>query len=132
MPVKGGERGVPALPIQALRQAIERELSLVSLRQVARETELSPNTIKNFLHGSIPRRTTRVRLEAWLATRQPGDRPPTVGNFLRAVSALTPDLPEREATLLGREMSRLLLDSYERRRLPPPRWVRELVRHYGS
>lgn len=93
---------------------------------------MSPNALRNFVAGAVPRRTTRVRLEEWLSTRPAVAHTPTIGRLVKAVDALTPDLPAGEAAHFGREMSRLLFDAYQRRRIPPPRWVRELARHYGS
>ncbi|MFQ5705046.1 MAG: hypothetical protein ACE5HT_13630 [Gemmatimonadales bacterium] len=122
----------PTLPIAVLRGAVERELSQISLRQAAREIGLSPNALRNFLGGSTPRRGTRARMERWLATRPASGNVPTLRRFLRLLENVTPDLPPREAATLGREVSRLLLDAYERQRVPPPRWVRELLRHYRA
>jgi len=134
--VRAAERrpgpGVPALPVPVLRAYIEHELAQVSLRQAAREIGISPNALRNVINGALPRRTTRVRLERWLGQR-PGRAPrPTVGRFLKLLDALTPDLTQQEAAGLGREMSLLLVAAYQRRRLPPPRWVSELAGHYGA
>lgn len=132
--VRGVERspgpGVPTLPVPVLRARLEHQLAQVSLRQAAREIGLSPNALRNFISGSSPRRTSRVQMERWLARRPSREPRPTLSRFLTLMDDLTPDLPQREAVTLGRDMSRLLLAAYERRRLPPPRWVKELARHY--
>lgn len=122
----------PVLPVASLRAAVEAELATVSLRQAAREIGLSPNALKNFLRGASPRLTTRARLERWLLSRPGTRRPLGVQRFLRLVGELAPDLPSAEAKALGRELSRLVLDAYQRHRVPPPRWVRELVQHYST
>jgi hypothetical protein len=115
-----------------LRTAVERELATVSLREAAREIGLSPNALRNFVRGAHPRATTRHLLERWLGQRPGAAGGPSVSNFVRLLENITPDLPRREAAALGREMSTLLLDAYRRRQIPPPRWVREVARHYGS
>ncbi|GIW52269.1 MAG: hypothetical protein KatS3mg081_1624 [Gemmatimonadales bacterium] len=123
---------IPTVPAALLRARLEHELGAVSLRQAAREIGLSPNAIKNFLAGAEPRRTTRVKIERWLASRPEKPRTEGLGHFVRLLQQITPDLGERDTRHLGRELSRLLLDTYRRNRLPPPRWVREIARHYGA
>ncbi|MBI2537683.1 MAG: hypothetical protein HYW06_12135 [Gemmatimonadetes bacterium] len=124
-----GYAGAPVLPVAVLRARIEAELGRVSLRRAAREIGLSPNALRNFVAGAEPRIGTRVSLERWLATR-PAAAGTTVEDFLRLMGQVTRGLPVRDAKVLGREVSRLLVDTYERRKLPPPRWVRELTHHY--
>lgn len=124
--------GSAALPIPLLRVAVERELATVSLRRAAREIGLSPNAVRNFVRGARPRTTTRHRLERWLASRPAARSGPSLSTFVRLLGEVTPGLPPRETAALGREVSQLLLEAYRRRHLPPPRWVREVARHYGS
>jgi hypothetical protein len=110
---------VPTVPTALLRAQLEHELGTVSLRQAAREIGLSPNAIKNFLAGAEPRRTTRVKLERWLASRPQSTRTPGLAQFVRLLQQISSDLPERDTRHLGRELSRLLLDTYRRNHLPP-------------
>lgn len=124
--------GAVALPVPLLRAAVERELGAVSLRQAAREAGMSPNALRNFVRGARPRAITRSRLERWLATRPTEAPGPSLAAFVRLLGGVTPDLPPRDAATLGREVSQLLLDAYQRRHMPTPRWVREVARHYGS
>jgi hypothetical protein len=118
--------------VPLLRAQVERELAVVSLRRAAREIGISPNALRNFVRGADPRSSTRHRLERWLASRPGPSRGPSVAAFVRLLERVTPDLPPTDATGLGRDVSRLLVDAYRRRRLPAPRWVRELARHYGA
>jgi hypothetical protein len=115
-----------------LRTAVERELATVSLREAARQIGVSPNALRNFVRGAEPRQMTRHRLERWLAERPGAAAGPSLSTFVRLLENITPDLPRRDAAVLGREMSELLLDAYRRRQLAAPRWVREVARHYGS
>lgn len=124
--------GVPSLPIPVLRAAVERELDEHSLRWVARQVRMSPNAIRNFLRGATPRRATRVRLERWLASRPTPGRGPSLQGFIRLMGEVTTGLPQKEAAAIGGEVSRMLLGAYQRQQLPPPRWVRELARHYSG
>lgn len=122
--------GTAQLPVPLLRTAVERQLTNISLRQAAREIGLSPNALRNFVRGAEPRTTTRHRLERWLASRGAPAGGPSLSAFVRLIEDVTPDLPPREARALGREMSQLLIDAYQRQHHPAPRWVRELARHY--
>ena len=93
-----------------MRDAVGRETARLSLRRAAAEVSISPNGLRNFLNGSAPRSATRVKLERWLAGRQRVSRPPNVGQLVRLLNELA--------------------NAYEARRLSPPRWVQDLLRHY--
>jgi hypothetical protein len=121
----------PTLPATLLRDAVTRQLATISLRQAAGEIGLSPNALRNFLAGAEPRTTTRAKLESWLATRATGEQP-KIGALIQLVGELAVDLSPAQATALGRETARFLLEAYQARRLPPPRWVREMASHYHA
>ena len=123
---------VPTLPIPLLRDGLSREAARFSLRRVAREVGLSPNGLRDFLLGATPRSASRVKLEGWLAVQGQISRPPNVGQFVRLLNELAVDLSPKQTLDLGRALADLLVESYEVRRLSPPRWVRDLVRHYES
>ena len=121
---------VPTLPVPLLRDGLGREAASLSLRGVAREVGMSPNGVRDFLQGAIPRSATRVKLERWLATRGKVTRPPNVGQFVRLLNELSVDLSPEHTLGLGRALAGLLVETYEARRISPPRWVEDLVRHY--
>jgi transcriptional regulator with XRE-family HTH domain len=123
---------VPTLPIPLLRDGLAREAARFSLRRVAREVGMSPNGLRDFLHGAAPRSASRVKLERWLAAQGQISRPPNVGQFVRLLNELAVDLSPKQTLELGRALAELLVESYEIRRLSPPRWVRDLVRRYES
>ena len=121
---------VPTLPMPMLRDAIAREAARYSLRRVAREAGMSPNGLRDFLAGAIPRTTTRAKLERWLGAQGIVTRPPNVGQFVRLLNQLAVDLSPAQGAQFGRAIAELLVESYEARRLAPPRWVQQLLRHY--
>lgn len=123
---------VPTLPVPLLRDGLARQAAQFSLRRVAREVGLSPNGLRDFLRGATPRSASRVKLERWLAAQGQVSRPPNVGQFVRLLNELAVDLSPKQALELGGSLAELLVESYEVRRLSPPRWVRDLVRHYES
>ncbi len=93
---------------------------------------MSPNGLRDFLLGATPRSATRLKLEGWLAAQGKVTRPPNVGQFIRLVNELSVDLSPVQTLELGRTLADLLVQSYEGRRLSPPRWVRDLLRHYRT
>ena len=123
---------VPTLPVPLLRDGLARQAAQFSLRRVAREVGMSPNGLRDFLHGATPRSANRVKLERWLAAQGQISRPPNVGQFVRLLNELAVDLSPKQALELGRSLAGLLVESYEMRRLSPPRWVRDLLRQYES
>ena len=121
---------VPTLPIPLLRDGMAREAARYSLRRVAKEVGMSPNGLRDFLLGATPRSATRAKLESWLAAQGQITRPPNVGQFIRLLNHLAVDLSPAQKTQFGRSIGQLLVESYEVRRLSPPRWVQSLLRHY--
>src|SRR5712691_10166842 len=130
--MSAGRRSVPTLPVPLLRDAVAREIARLSLRRAAREISISPNGLRNFLNGSAPRSATRAKLERWLAGQQRVTRPPNVGQLIRLLGELSGDLSPQQTAHLGRNIAGLLAGAYEAGRLGPPRWVQELLRHYGQ
>src|SRR5213593_628444 len=124
-------RGVPTIPVPVLRDAVERQITDLSLRGAAKRIGVSPNGLRNFIGGSFPRSVTRAKLERWLASLDHRSvPPPTVGHLVRLLTELSGDLSPQQTVLLGRSISAVLADAYEARRLSPPRWVQDLLRHY--
>ena len=129
--MKPGRRGVPTLPVALLRDAVGRETARLSLRRAAHEISISPNGLRNFLSGSEPRSATRTKLERWLAAQGRVSRPPNVAQLVRLLSELSGDLSTQQTLALGRDIGALLAEAYEARRLAAPRWVHDLLRHFG-
>ena len=129
--MRSQRRGVPTIPVPLLRDAVEKEIAELSLRSAAKQIAISPNGLRNFINGSVPRSATRAKLERWLASLDHRTvRPPTVGHLVRLLSELSGDLSPQQTAFLGRNISALLSDAYEARRLSPPAWVQDLLRHY--
>jgi hypothetical protein len=126
-------RGVPTIPVPLLREAVEKEIAELSLRGAAKLIGISPNGLRNFINGSAPRSATRAKLERWLVSLDHRTvPPPTVAHLVRLLSELSGDLSPQQTVSLGRNIAALLSDAYEARRLSPPHWVQELLRHYRA
>src|SRR5437773_12319488 len=123
-------RGVPTIPVAVLRDAVALAITELSLRGAAKEMGISPNGLRNFINGSAPRSATRAKLERWLAEQQHVSRPPNVGQLVRLLNELAGDLSTQQTAALAGDIAGLLATAYEARRLSPPRWVQDLLRHY--
>jgi len=44
---------------------------------------MSPNGVRDFVQGAMPRGATRLKLERWLVSQGRIARPPNVGQFVR-------------------------------------------------
>ena len=128
--MSASRRSVPTLPVPLLRDAVARETARISLRGAAKAVSISPNGLRNFLNGAAPRSATRLKLERWLAGQGRVSRPPSVGQLVRLLNELSGDLSPKQTAQLGRDIAELLAEAYETRRLEPPRWVQELLRHF--
>jgi len=93
---------------------------------------MSPNGLRHVPQGAIPRSITRIKLERWLAAQGKVSRPPNLGQFVRLLNELSVDLSPEQTLEVGRALAELLVQSYEVRRLSPPRWVQDLLRHYRT
>jgi len=102
------------------------------LRRIAHELAMSPNGLRDFLRGAVPRGPTRAKLERWLAGRGRVSRPPNIGQFVRLLNELSGDLSPKQTMQMGRQVAELLVESYTARSLVPPTWVHDLRRHYQS
>ena len=102
---------VPTLPVPLLRDGIAREAARYSLRRVAREVGMSPNGLRDFLRGALPRSATRAKLEQWLASQGQVTRPPNMGQFIRLLNHLAVDLSPDQTKQFGRAIAELLVES---------------------
>ena len=116
----------PVLPESVLRDAVAHRVTDRSLRRCAREISISPNGLRDFLHGAAPRLSTRSKLERWLAAQTSDDRTPSVAHVVRLVGELTAELSPSDGDNLRREITRYLTGAYEGRRQAMPKWLKEL------
>ncbi|HZI23037.1 MAG TPA: hypothetical protein VFD76_10985 [Gemmatimonadales bacterium] len=124
-------RSFPTIPVPVLRDAVESAITELSLRGAAKQIGVSPNGLRNFINGSAPRSATRAKFERWLASLDHRSvPPPTVGHLVRLLTDLSGDLSPQQAVALGRSISAVLAEAYQARHLAPPRWVKDLLRHY--
>ena len=130
--MKIDRRNVPTLPVPLLRDSVAREVARQSLRHAAAQIGISPNGLRNFLLDAVPRSSTRVKLERWLAAQHRVSRPPNIGQFVRLLGEVAGDLSPQQTLALGREIAQLIAAAYEQRRLSPPAWVRDLAKRFRA
>lgn len=128
--VRAGADRPPVLPIPLLREVVDREAAGMPLRHASYEIGVSPNGLRNFLNGAVPRPATRMKLERWLADRPARHVGPDLGDLLRLLDAVGADLSPGQLRKLSAELADHLLVAYRERRRPAPKWVRELAAHY--
>src|SRR5256885_10711172 len=116
-----GRRNVPTLPVPLLRDAVGRETARLSLRRAAAAISISPNGLRNFLNGSVPRSATRAKLERWLADQQHVSRPPNVGQLVRLLNELAGGLSTHHTAMPAGGIPGPLAQPYEAARPSPPR-----------
>jgi len=116
----------PVLPESVLRDAVAHRVTDRSLRRCAREISISPNGLRDFLHGAAPRLSTRSKLERWLAAQTPDEKAPNVAHVVRLVGDLTAELSPSDGDNLRREITRYLIGAYESRKASIPKWLKEL------
>jgi predicted alpha/beta-hydrolase family hydrolase len=56
---------------------------------------------------------------------------PKAAAIVRLVGALVDGLGARGRTRLGRRITSMMVDTYDKRGRPLPRWVRDLIAYYG-
>src|SRR2546428_8547072 len=125
-----GRRNVPTLPVPLLRDAVGRETARLSLRRAAAAISISPNGLRNFLNGSVPRSATRAKLERWLADQQHVSRPPNVGQLVRLLNELAGDLSTQQSGKVGGGIAGLLPPAQHGARLDPARSGQDRLRPY--
>lgn len=119
----------PVLSETVLRDTVAHRVTDRSLRRCAREVGISPNGLRDFLHGAVPRLSTRSKLERWLAAQSPEEKAPAVAHLVRLIGDLTIELSPSDADGLRREIATFLSHAYEERRQNAPKWLAELASH---
>lgn len=114
-------------PLEQLREALAARVEATSLRQVAREVQMSPSGLQKVLDGSQPYSATQRKLERWYVRQsaQPGG---TLGaeSASAALRVLVQDLPpRRRPEVLGRLLE-TLAEAHRSGGRPLPEWLAAL------
>lgn len=111
--------------LDVIREALRRAIDATSLRQVARDADLSPRGLTLVVKGSKPRKSTVWKVRGWYARHAAANGGTGVSDEMAAASLSTLlhglDGPDREyaaTAILG------VLESFHRRReVVPPGWI---------
>lgn len=120
--------GEPRIPVRVLRQAAREAMERTSSRAVARDVEMSPLGLREFIAGAEPRSATIRKLTAWYIRQREhaSDSPVDAQTAEAAIAFLLEHIPAQHrdgvrAALIG------LIDSEGKRRdAAEPAWMSEL------
>ncbi len=120
--------GEPRIPVRVLRQAAREAMERTSSRAVARDVDMSPLGLREFIAGAEPRSATIRKLTAWyIRQREHGsDAPVDAETAEAAIAFLLEHIPAQHrgdvrAALIG------LIDSEGKRQdAAEPAWMSEL------
>lgn len=116
-----------SVPIEAIRREAERARDASSLRAVARDADVSPMGLRNFLQNAgKPQARTLRKLNKWYARRMATGRPEGEDEARAALVILAGFFPESERhRVLGDWLGRLEAD-FIQSDVPVPTWLEKL------
>ena len=112
-----------------LRAALHHEIEKRSLRAVARELEMAPSGLQNFLDGTVPYAATLRKLRDWFFRWRHGAglSADDVDGFLRQVVRLLDDPAGGLLSLLE-----LIGSLHRESHVAPPEWLGDLRSRYDQ
>jgi len=113
-----------AVSVDQLRATVARCVQAEGLRPVARELELDPRAVKDFISGSQPRASTRQRMERWYV-RLEANRGGPIGpeTAAAAIAILLSDVPPQHRERARQAALEKIRDMYSELGLPIPGWI---------
>lgn len=126
------EHGVPPVSIHGLRNTLHVAMEESSLRQLARQVDVSPTGLRQFLDGAAPYRPVRHKLKRWWEERghlAPRTVPVELARL--ALADLVAPLPPAARHPTIREVLAVLAADHRRAEVVPPAWLPELCAEYG-
>lgn len=117
-----------AVADEVLRAAVERahREGRASLRALADKLGLSPAGVLKIIKGTKLRAETRRALLDWYTTEPPLEDEPVWAVSELYVARMLPALPEAARLKVARAYAREAEAEYQRLRIAPPSWIREL------
>jgi hypothetical protein len=120
--------GRRAVLLGPLRDALQRRIDAVGLRQVAREIELDPSSLLNILRGGNPRSATRQRIIRWYF-QQVREGLAEMSDPLaeEAIAALVVAMPSDARPEAARRLLRALSEIYGDFGTAVPSWIVQAI-----
>jgi hypothetical protein len=117
--------GEPRIPVSVLRQAAREAMDRTSSRAVARDVEMSPLGLREFIAGAEPRSATIRKLTAWyIRQREIGSNAPVDAPTAEAAIAfLLEHVPSQHRDEVRTALLGLIDSEGKRRGVAEPAWM---------
>lgn len=121
--------GEPRISVSVLRQAAREAMERTSSRAVARDVEMSPLGLREFIAGAEPRSATIRKLTAWyIRQREHGSNAPVDAQTAEAAIAfLLEHIPSQHRDDVRTALLGLIDNAGKRMGVGTPEWMRELT-----
>ena len=115
------------VPVQVLREAVERQVEATSIRHVAAEIGMSPTTLYTFIReeSQEPYKKNHQKLLTWYVRFRREISGVDVHAAAASLELLTLHFPVRQRRNAQRQILELL-EQLRREGVPAPQWVSEL------
>lgn len=113
----------PRVSVQTIREAAAAAVANTSLRQVARDAEVSAPVLRAFLDGAEPRDPTLRRLRDWYFSEAATRGAPSLASARAALDLLTLPLPPEDQRMARLGIVSTLHGLWTRRGTAIPAWL---------
>lgn len=121
------QRRRPRASVRTIREAAAAAILETSLRQVARDADLSAPVLSAFLAGAEPRDPTLRKLREWYFSEAATRGGPSLASAKAAVDLLTIGLGRQERRMCVLGILTILHEKWTRRGTPVPAWLAGLM-----
>ncbi|HZG42355.1 MAG TPA: hypothetical protein VEY93_05295 [Longimicrobium sp.] len=120
--------GEPRLSVSVLRQAAREAMERTSSRAVARDVDMSPLGLREFIAGAEPRSATIRKLTAWyIRQREHGsDAPVNAETAEAAIAFLLEHIPAQHRDDARAALIQLIDSKGQHVGAPEPAWISDL------
>lgn len=120
--------GEPRIPVRVLRLAAREAMERTSSRAVARDVDMSPLGLREFIAGAEPRSATIRKLTAWyIRQREHGSDPPVDAETAEAAIAfLLEHIPAQHRGDVRAALIELIDTEGNRQGAVTPAWLRQM------
>jgi hypothetical protein len=120
--------GEPRISVSVLRQAAREAMERTSSRAVARDVDMSPLGLREFIAGAEPRSATIRKLTAWyIRQREHGsDAPVDAETAEAAIAFLLEHIPAQHRDDVRAALIQLIDSKGQQVGAPEPAWISDL------
>lgn len=120
--------GEPRISVRVLRQAAREAMERTSSRAVARDVNMSPLGLREFIAGAEPRSATIRKLTAWYIRQREhgGDAPVDAETAEAAIAFLLEHIPAQHRDDVRAALVQLIDSKGREAGAPEPAWISDL------